>query len=40
MTPAKAVERARVEVARSMVEDSRRTFDEIACPGKPSTGAG
>ncbi|KLK89649.1 AraC family transcriptional regulator [Microvirga vignae] len=30
MPPAKAVERLRVEAARPMVEDSRRTFDEIA----------
>lgn len=30
MTPAKAIERLRVEVARSKVEDGRETFDEIA----------
>ncbi len=30
MTPAKALERLRVEAARPMVEDGRRTFDEIA----------
>ncbi|CAH2602223.1 GlxA family transcriptional regulator [Rhodovastum atsumiense] len=30
MTPAKAIERLRVEAARPMVEDGRRSFDEIA----------
>ncbi|WP_205769707.1 helix-turn-helix domain-containing protein [Microvirga sp. KLBC 81] len=30
MTPAKAIERLRVEAARPIVEDSRRTSDEIA----------
>jgi transcriptional regulator GlxA family with amidase domain len=30
MTPAKAIERLRVEAARPMVEDGRQTFDEIA----------
>ncbi|NQD96144.1 helix-turn-helix domain-containing protein, partial [Pseudomonas sp. CrR25] len=30
MTPARAVERLRVEAARTQVEDGRRTFDEIA----------
>jgi len=30
MTPAKAVERMRVEAARPMVEDGRQTFEEIA----------
>lgn len=30
MTPAKAIERLRVETARPMVEDGRRTFDDIA----------
>jgi transcriptional regulator GlxA family with amidase domain len=30
ITPAKAIERLRVEAARSLVEDGRRTFDEIA----------
>jgi transcriptional regulator GlxA family with amidase domain len=30
MSPAKAIERLRVEAARPMVEDARRSFDEIA----------
>lgn len=30
MTPAKAIERLRVETARPIVEDGRQTFDEIA----------
>ncbi|NLS05059.1 AraC family transcriptional regulator [Rhizobium sp. P32RR-XVIII] len=30
MTPAKAIERLRVEAARPLVEDSRQTLDEIA----------
>jgi len=30
MTPARAIERLRVEVARPLVDDGRKTFDKIA----------